>query len=408
MGHAALESQRVGHMEVRANRRESRLGDEGPRMQDPGGLDRVREQPAAYIGDIGSRGLHQLAYAVVYNAVDEALAGRCDRIEVVVGQDGSLSVVDNGAGIPVGRHAHVGKPSLEVVLTTLHAGRRFGGDRVVGHPQGVCASVVNALSLWLEATVRRDGGVFRQRYERGVPVTPVEKTGTSDSHGTEIHFLPDPEIFDDQKVNFEVLAERCRDVAFLNSGVDVRLTDRRDDRHARFRYPDGIRSYVHWLNRGKQGLHDVPVHLHTTEDGVEVEAALQYTDGYAERLLSFANTIHTPEGGVPEAAFRTALARVVNDHGHKSGFLQQDVTLAGDAVCEGLCAVLSVKVKDPVFEGHAVRSIVETIVADAVGAYLEESPATARAILEKATAAARAREAARRVRELVRRKNDQR
>ena len=378
------------------------------------GLEPVRKRPGMYIGDTGTRGLHHLVYEVVDNSVDEALAGRCDRIDVTIGEDGSIVVVDNGAGIPVGTHPKAGRPTLEVVMTVLHAGGKFGGEgyRVSGGLHGVGVSVVNALSTWLVATVRRDGGVYRQRFERGIPVTGVERIAQSRDHGTEVHFLPDSTIFTEMEFKFETISKRFREIAFLNSGLEIRLTDRRDGRHARFRYQEGIQSFVSYLNRGKQSLH-LPVHMQASRDGIEVEAALQYTDGYTENISSFANTINTHEGGTHEIGFKTALTRVVNDYGKRSGGIKNGESLEGSDIREGLTAVISVKLGDPLFEGQTktklgnadVRGIVETLIAERLGTYLEENPTPAKTIVEKATAAARAREAARKARELVRRKN---
>ena len=378
------------------------------------GLEPVRKRPGMYIGDTSARGLHHLVYEVVDNSVDEALAGRCDRIDVIIGVDGSISVTDNGAGIPVGPHPKVGKPTLEVVMTILHAGGKFGGEgyRVSGGLHGVGVSVVNALSLWLEVTVRRDGGVFRQRYERGIPVTAVERAGITTAHGTETRFLPDPTIFAAPEFRFEDLAHRFREIAFLNSGLELRLSDRRDGRQARFRYREGIQSFVAYLTRGKEGLHP-PVHLQSDRDHVEVEAALQYTSAYTENLSSFANTINTHDGGTHEIGFKAALTRVINEYGRRSNLLKNGEPLTGEDIREGLTAVISVKLQDPLFEGQTktklgnadVRSVVEAAVVEGLGAYLEENPSSAKAILEKSMAAARAREAARKARELVRRKN---
>ena len=378
------------------------------------GLEPVRKRPGMYIGDTGSRGLHHLVVEIVDNSVDEALAGRCDRIDALIAEDGSMRIADNGAGIPVGMHPKVGKPTLEVVMTMLHAGGKFGGEgyKVSGGLHGVGISVVNALSQWLEVIVQRDGGIYRQRYERGIPVSPLETLGVTAAHGTEIRFLPDATIFPEIQFNYELLASRFREWAFLTSGLQLRLTDRRDGRHARFRYQEGIPSFVSYLNRGKAALHP-PVYLHDTRDGVDVEAALQYADGYSENLSSFANTINTREGGTHEVGFKAALTRAINEYGRKSGALKSGEPLTGEDIREGLTAVLSVKLQDPLFEGQTktklgnteARSVVESLVGERLGAYLEENPGAAKAILEKATAAARAREAARKARELVRRKN---
>lgn len=378
------------------------------------GLEPVRKRPGMYIGDTGARGLHHLVTEIVDNSVDEALAGRCTAIAAHIYEDGSLSVADDGAGIPVGVHPKVGRPTLEVVLTVLHAGGKFGGDgyRVSGGLHGVGISVVNALSAWLVATIRREGRVYRQRYEAGVPVTPVEDIGATSEHGTDIRFHPDPTIFPEIEFNYELLAGRFREWAFLNSGLELSLTDARSGRCARFRYREGIPSFVAYLNRARQALHP-PIYLHDTREGIEVEAALQYTDAYTENLSSFANTINTREGGTHEVGFKAALTRCINDYGRKSGTLKAGDALTGEDIREGLTAVLSVKLPDPLFEGQTktklgnpeARSVVEAVVGERLGAYLEETPPAGKAIIEKATAAARAREAARKARELVRRKN---
>lgn len=378
------------------------------------GLEPVRKRPGMYIGDTGARGLHHLVTEIVDNSVDEALAGRCTAIAAHIYEDGSLSVADDGAGIPVGIHPKVGRPTLEVVLTVLHAGGKFGGDgyKVSGGLHGVGISVVNALSSWLVATIRREGRVYRQRYEAGVPVTPVEDIGATSEHGTDIRFHPDPTIFPEIEFNYELLAGRFREWAFLNSGLELSLTDARSGRCARFRYREGIPSFVAYLNRARQALHP-PIYLHDTREGIEVEAALQYTDAYTENLSSFANTINTREGGTHEVGFKAALTRCINDYGRKSGTLKAGDALTGEDIREGLTAVLSVKLPDPLFEGQTktklgnpeARSVVEAVVGERLGAYLEETPPAGKAIIEKATAAARAREAARKARELVRRKN---
>jgi DNA gyrase subunit B len=378
------------------------------------GLEAVRKRPGMYIGDTGSRGLHHLVQEVVDNSVDEALAGRCDRITITIGGDGSVTVTDNGAGIPVGAHPKVGKPTLEVVMTMLHAGGKFGGQgyRVSGGLHGVGISVVNALSASLDAFVRRDGGLYHQRYVRGVPVTPVERLGLAQDHGTEIRFLPDPTIFPNVDFQFETLASRLREIAFLNTGLEIRLNDLRDGRAARFRYGEGIRSFVAYLTRGQEALH-APVHIRATREGVELEAALQYTHAVATNISSFANTINTHEGGTHEIGFKAALTKAVGDYARKSGAVKAGETLTGDDIREGLTAVLSVNLQDPLFEGQTktklgnaeVRSIVEATVTEILGNYLEENPPAAKAIVEKAVLAARAREAAHKARELVRRKN---
>jgi DNA gyrase subunit B len=378
------------------------------------GLEPVRLRPGMYIGDTGSRGLHHLVVEIVDNSVDEALAGRCNIIDAIIFTDGSIRITDNGAGIPVGPHPKLGRPTLEVVMTTLHAGGKFGGEgyKVSGGLHGVGLSVVNALSLWTEVTVHRDHGIFRQRYERGVPASPLQSLGATDRHGTDISFFPDPEIFPDTDFKYDLLVARFRDWAFLTNGLELRLTDQRDGRHARFRYKEGIPSFVAYLSRGRQTLHQ-PVYIHDMRDGIDVEVALQYGDAYSENLSSFANTINTREGGVHEIGFKTALTRAINEYAKKVGTLKSGESLTGEDVREGLTAVLSVKLQNPLFEGQTktklgnseVRGVVESLVNEHLSTYLEENPLSGKAILEKATAAARAREAARKARELVRRKN---
>ncbi len=376
------------------------------------GLEPVRKRPGMYIGDVGSRGLHHLVYEVVDNAVDEALAGRCSRIDVTLHEDGSASITDNGAGIPVGVHPVAGRPTLEVVMTVLHAGGKFGGDgyRVSGGLHGVGVSVVNALSSWLEATVSRDGGLYRQRYEQGIPVTELEALGMTSQSGTRVRFMPDPAILSVTEFSAETLSVRFREIAFLNSGLEIRLDDERSNRSWKFRYEEGLASFVNFSNRGKDVLHPI-IHLIDTRDGVQVETAIQYTSGYTENISSFANTIHTREGGTHEIGFKAALTRVINEYAKKSAKAPDN--LSGEDVREGLSAVISVKLHDPLFEGQTktklgnahVRGAVETLVSEKLGTYLEENPGPARTLVEKASAAARAREAARKARELVRRKN---
>jgi len=379
------------------------------------GLEAVRRRPGMYIGSTSLRGLHHLVYEVVDNSVDEALAGRCSRIDVGIGTDGSVTVQDNGGGIPVGIHPKVGRSTLEVVMTILHAGGKFqsGAYRVSGGLHGVGVSVVNALSDWLEVTSDYEGGRFRQRYERGVPQADVESLGPTDTSGTMVRFHPDATIFEDIEFRFETLAQRFREYAFLNSGLEIRLLDHRSGEQMRFRYEEGILSFVDYLNRGKETLHR-PIFIQGARDDVDVAVALQYTGTYTENILSFANAINTHEGGTHEVGFKTALTRVVNDFGKKSGQLKgNDGSLSGEDVREGLTAVLSVKLLEPQFEGQTktklgnseVRGIVESIMTEQMALFFEENPGSGRAIIEKATTAARAREAARKARELTRRKS---
>ena len=377
------------------------------------GLEPVRKRPGMYIGDTSMRGLHHLVFEVVDNAVDEALAGRCTRIDVEIGTDGSVLVADDGAGIPVGLHPKAGRPTVEVVMTVLHAGGKFGGEgyRVSGGLHGVGVSVVNALSSWLEVTVRREGLTWTQRFERGVPAGELRRGEKTTLHGTQVRFLPDPQIFPDTTIRFDTLAVRFREIAFLNSGLEIRLTDKRDGHHARFRYRDGIGSFVEYLTRGRQAINSV-IYLHEDRDGVDVEAALQYTDSYSENVFSFANTINTHEGGTHEIGFKTALTRAMNDYMRKSGGVKGIDSLSGEDIREGLTAVISVKLQDPLFEGQTktklgnadVRGIVESLVNERLSTYLEENPSVGKGIMEKAAAASRAREAARKAMDLARRK----
>jgi DNA gyrase subunit B len=382
------------------------------------GLEAVRRRPGMYIGSTSARGLHHLVYEVVDNSVDEALAGVCTRIDVTLEKDGSVTVEDNGRGIPVGVHPKVGRSSLEVVMTMLHAGGKFDGQgyKVSGGLHGVGVSVVNALSDRLEVVVDVAGRRWRQTYERGKPTSEVVDVGPAvpqDRHGTRVTFHPDAEVFEETEFRFDTLAQRLREIAFLNSGLEIRLADRRTGERSFFRYQAGIVSFVEYLDQNREVLH-APVHLSASRDGVEVEVALQYTAAYVENIFSFANTINTHEGGTHEAGFKAALTRVINDYARRNNLLKpSDPALGGEDVREGLTAVVSVKLREPQFEGQTktklgnsdVRGIVDSVVADRLGAFFEENPASARAIVEKATTAARAREAARKARELTRRKS---
>lgn len=377
------------------------------------GLEPVRKRPGMYIGDTGERGLHHLVYEVVDNSVDEALAGRCDHIALVLHEDGSVAVEDNGAGIPVGIHPQAGIATLELVLTKLHAGGKFGGEgyRVSGGLHGVGISVVNALSAWLEVRVRRDGQVHEQRFERGIPMGPIRVTGSTEDHGTTVRFLPDPQIFPETVFSLETLIHRMRELAFLNAGLEIRLEDLRVGRRIYLRYREGLNSFVQYLNRGKAALHP-PVYLEGTRGATAVEVAFQYTTAYTENLSSFANTINTIEGGTHEAGFRAAMTRTIADYARRGNLLKNGDTLSGEDVREGITAIISVKLPDPLFEGQTkttlgnqdVRGAVESLVSERLRTHLEENPAVGKAIVEKALEAARAREAARKARELVRRK----
>jgi DNA gyrase subunit B len=379
------------------------------------GIEAVRKRPAMYIGDTAVRGLHHLVYEVVDNSVDEALAGHCSQILVTIHPNGSVAIDDDGRGIPVDMHETEGKPAVEVVLTTLHAGGKFDHSsyKVSGGLHGVGVSCVNALSEWLEVEVRRDGQVHHQRYERGVPVTALEQIGTVKGTGTCITFLPDSEIFSESVFNWDILASRIRELAFLNRGIEITLLQEHPEREEVFKYDGGIREFVQHLNRTKVALHPDVITLEKERDRIQVEIALQYSDSYAESIFSFANNINTVEGGTHLSGFRSALTRTVNQYARSNKLLKDDKTqMTGDDIREGLTAVISVKVPDPQFEGQTktklgngeVQGIVESVVNDELGTYFEEHPAEARRIIEKGLMAARAREAARKARDLTRRK----
>ncbi|MGI6707106.1 MAG: DNA topoisomerase (ATP-hydrolyzing) subunit B [Clostridia bacterium] len=382
------------------------------------GLEAVRRRPGMYIGSTDLKGLHHLVYEIVDNSIDEALAGFCDRIDVEIHPDNSVSVVDNGRGIPVGIHPKVGKPTIEVVMTILHAGGKFGGGgyKVSGGLHGVGMSVVNALSEWLVAEVKLDGKIYRQRYERGNPVTELKVVGETGATGTTITFKPDDLIFEDLNFNFDVLNNRLRELAFLNKGLQINVTDERptDKITKTYHYEGGILSFVQYLNRKKTVLHKDPIYIQGIKDASQVEIALQYNDSYQENIFSFANNIATVEGGTHLSGFKSALTRVVNDYARKQNFLKPtDSNLVGEDIREGLTAIISVKLLEPQFEGQTktrlgnseIRGLVESIVSDGLSAFLEENPNVARNIIDKCLAAARAREAARKARELTRRKS---
>ncbi len=382
------------------------------------GLEAVRKRPAMYVGSTGPVGLHHLVYEVVDNSVDEAQAGFCDRIEVAIHVDDSVTVVDNGRGIPVDLHPSEGKPAAEVVLTTLHSGGKFENDayKVSGGLHGVGVSVVNALSERLELEVWRDGGVYQQTYERGKPVTEFRRTGITRRRGTKIRFKPDPQVFEELSFSYEILAQRLRELAFLNRGIEIVLRDERGEkiREAVFRYDGGIVEFVQHLNRARQVLHQPPIYVAGDAGGVAVEIALQWNDAYNETLYSFANSINTVEGGTHLIGFKAALTRTINGYLQRArlGKDAQEVQLEGEDCREGLVAVVSVKLPRPQFEGQTktklgnseVKGIVETLVNEKLGQFLEEHPGPARAIVGKCVEAARAREAARKARELTRRK----
>ncbi len=377
------------------------------------GLEGVRMRPAMYIGDVSRRGLHHLVYELVDNAVDEAIAGFCTDIQVRLHADGSVSVTDNGRGIPVDPHPELGISGVEVVFTQLHAGGKFDKKvyQISGGLHGVGASVVNALSAWLEVEVCRDGRRYRQRYERGNPVTPLEEVGPCERSGTAVRFAPDPEIFRTTTFEFDVLAERLREIAFLVAGVRITLSEEKTGREEVYHYEGGIRAFVEYLNEGRTPITQVFYHRDRIDD-VEVEIAFQYHDGYTETVLSFVNTIHTLEGGTHVSGFRSALTRAINDYGRRTGLLKNR-SLEGEDVREGITAIIHVKVPHPQFEGQTktklgnsnVKGLVESSFYEALTRFFEDHPKDADRILRKALDASRAREAARKARELTRRKS---
>lgn len=378
------------------------------------GLEAVRKRPGMYIGSTSSRGLHHLVYEIVDNSIDEALAGFCNEISVSINEDNSITVIDNGRGMPTGIHPKMGKSTVEVIMTVLHAGGKFGGGgyKVSGGLHGVGASVVNALSEWCEVTVSRDGDVWQQKYSRGVAISDLSKVGETTEHGTKVSFKPDSEIFEETEYDFEVLANRLRELAFLNKGIRIILIDKREeDKQEVYHYEGGIKEFVAYLNRNKEVLHPEPIYVEGEKDGIIAEVSLQYNDGYNENLYSFANNIDTIEGGTHLSGFKTALTRVINDYGKRFNHIKEnDKNLSGDDIREGLTAVVSVKVSEPQFEGQTktklgnseVRSVVDSIVGEGVSIFLEENPNVGKIIIEKALMAARARDAARKARELTR------
>ena len=381
------------------------------------GLEAVRKRPGMYIGSTSASGLHHLVYEIVDNAIDEALAGYCNEIHVIINEGNTITVTDNGRGIPVDVQAQTGKPALEVVYTVLHAGGKFGGGgyKVSGGLHGVGASVVNALSEWLEVRVHKNGNIYQMRFARGHITQEMTIVGTTDRTGTTVTFKPDPEMFDTLVYDYETLHTRMREQAFLNAGLKITTEDRRpgmEQKHT-MHYEGGIKEFVTWLNRNKTAIHPGVIYMQGVKTDAEAEVAIQYNDSYNDTILSFANNIHTPEGGMHETGFKTALTRVLNAYGQKTGLIKGDDKVSGDDVREGLTAVISVKLTDAQFEGQtkaklgnaSMRTLVDNIVSSGLTEFLEENPAVAKIILEKAMTANRAREAARRARDSIRRKN---
>jgi len=382
------------------------------------GLEAVRKRPGMYIGSTSIRGLHHLVYEIVANSIDEALAGRCDEIHITIRKDNSVTVVDNGGGIPVGIHPKMGIPTVEVVHTILHAGGKFGGGAysVSGGLHGVGASVVNALSEYLEVEVSRDGHIYRQRYERGKTVTPLEIIGDTDKTGTKTTFKPDPEIFETVEFDFETMLVRYREMAFLNKGIKIVLTDERPEEPVRkvLHYEGGINSFVEYINKNREVLHSPPIYIEATKDDAVIEVSMQYNDSYVENIHSYANNIATTEGGTHLTGFKTAITKVFNEYARKYNYIKEnEKNLMGEDVREGLTAIISVKLHEPQFEGQTktklgnseIRGLVESVINEKLQAYLEENPSVAKAIVEKSLTASRAREAARRAREMTRRKS---
>jgi len=380
------------------------------------GLEAVRKRPAMYIGDVGVRGLHHLVSEVVDNSIDEALAGFCDTISVVIEKDGSVTVVDNGRGIPVGPHPIKKISTLEVVMCTLHAGGKFDKQtyQVSGGLHGVGVSVVNALSEWCEVEVYRDGYIYTQRYSRGTPDHEIKKGGKTKKTGTKTRFMPDGEIFKVRDFRFEVLEERLRELAYLNKSIKITLRDERDGEEEVFHFKGGLKDFVNYIDANRQSLIKKPIYIEGMRDNTPVELAFQYNDSFSENIYTYVNNINTHEGGTHLVGFKTALTRALNNYAYKNGLAKEGkVTMSGDDFREGLTAVLSVKVPEPQFEGQTktklgnseTKSIVETIVGEQLSLYLEENPSIAKRVIEKALRAAEAREAARRARDLTRRKN---
>ena len=379
------------------------------------GLEAVRKRPGMYIGSTSSSGLHHLVYEIVDNAIDEALAGYCKHITVTINPGNSITVTDDGRGIPVDIQPQTGRPAMEVVFTVLHAGGKFGGGgyKVSGGLHGVGASVVNALSQWMKVRVHKNGNIYEMKFARGAITQEMTIVGKTDHTGTEVTFQPDPEMFDTVEYDYEILHTRMREEAFLNAGLSITISDDRGEEpiSETMCYEGGIREFVTWCNRNKTPIHSDVIYMHGNKDDASAEVALQYHDGYNEFMLSFANDVHTPEGGMHETGFKTALTRVLNNYGLKNKILKDDDKVSGEDCREGLTVIISVKLTEAQFEGQTkaklgnayIRTLVDNVVADQLATYFEEHPATAKIILEKAMMANRAREAARKARENARR-----
>jgi len=382
------------------------------------GLEAVRKRPGMYIGTTSSRGLHHLVYEIMDNSIDEALAGFCDTIKVIINEDSSITNIDNGRGIPVGIHPKMGIPTVEVVHTMLHAGGKFGGSgyKVSGGLHGVGAAVVNALSEWMVVDVLRDGKIYRQRYERGKPVTKLEIVGDTDKSGTITTFMADSTIFDEVSFDYNILLKRFRELAFLNSGLSIHLIDKRAEveKDVKLHYEGGLISFVQYINQNKNVIHDDIIYLNGEKDSSQIEIAIQYTDSYVENVFSFANNIPTTEGGTHVTGFKSAITKVINDYARKANLLKEnEKNLSGEDIREGITAVINVKLTDPQFEGQTktklgnaeIRSLAESVVTEKLNYILEENPRTAKIIIEKSITSCRAREAARKARELTKRKS---
>ena len=388
----------------------------GSQIQVLEGLEAVRKRPGMYIGSTSSSGLHHLVYEIVDNSIDEALAGYCKNITVTINPGNSITVTDDGRGIPVDIQPQTGKPALEVVFTVLHAGGKFGGGgyKVSGGLHGVGASVVNALSEWLTVRVYKNGSIYEMKFARGNITQEMKIVGKTDKTGTEVTFQPDPEMFDEVVYSYDILHDRMREEAFLNAGLAITITDAREEEPATdtMCYEGGIREFVTWSNRHKTPLHNDVIYMNGSKDDASAEIAIQYNDGFNEMIQSFANDVRTPEGGMHETGFKTALTRVLNNYGTKNGMIKGDDKVSGEDCREGITAIISVKLTDAQFEGQTkaklgnayIRTMVEQIIGDQLATYFEEHPATAKIILEKAMMANRAREAARKARENARRK----